>query len=63
MKTAFTPLIDTMTTQSSENEKLENILLALNGQPRDYWAFRGTKREHAHAFIKYLAMMVPQMQN
>ena len=47
----------------SEENKIDNILRALNGQPREYWAFKGAKREHAHAFIKYPAMMVPQMQN
>ncbi len=30
---------------------------------RDYWSFRGKAvREHAHAYLQYPAMMVPQMQ-
>ena len=52
-----------MNIQTSNDLKINNIIAALNKQPREHWAFRGAKREHAHAFIKYPAMMVPQMQS
>ena len=52
-----------MDKQAEENEKIKNLVLALKKQPREHWAFKGVKREHAHAFIKYPAMMVPQMQS
>ena len=52
-----------MRTKKTEKDKIANIINALNGQSREYWAFKGAKREHTHAFIQYPAMMVPQMQN
>ena len=52
-----------MKAQISDNAKIEKLVLALKEQPREHWAFKGAKREHAHAFIKYPAMMVPQMQS
>ena len=47
----------------SDNDKIKSLICALKEQPREHWAFKGAKREHAHAFIKYPAMMVPQMQS
>lgn len=45
-----------------EQEKILQIKNLLSAHPSEYWAFRGARREHAHGFIKYPAMMVPQMQ-
>jgi len=55
-------IMETTIKQVSDGDKIKTILSAINELPREYWAFKGAKREHAHAFIKYPAMMVPQMQ-
>jgi len=45
------------------DQTIKLILDELHRQDHDYWSFRGSAtREHAHAFIQYPAMMVPQMQ-
>lgn len=45
------------------DETIKLLLDELNREDDDYWSFRGSAtREHAHAFIQYPAMMVPQMQ-
>ena len=45
------------------DETIKHILDELSRKDADYWSFRGSAtREHAHAFIQYPAMMVPQMQ-
>ena len=52
-----------MSITSQDRQKIQNIITSLRNQPREHWAFKGAKREHAHAFLKYPAMMVPQMQS
>ena len=45
------------------DDTIKNVLDELNRKDNDYWSFQGSAtREHAHAFIQYPAMMVPQMQ-
>lgn len=42
---------------------LKKRLMSYARDDRDYWSFRGKAvREHAHAYLQYPAMMVPQMQ-
>ena len=52
-----------MKQDAAEDKKIQAIVNGLSAHPREHWAYRGAKREHAHAFIKYPAMMVPQMQS
>jgi hypothetical protein len=43
--------------------ELEKRIKNSSGMDADYWSFRGKAvREHAHAYLQYPAMMVPQMQ-
>jgi len=45
------------------DETIKLRLETLVKEDPDYWAFSGdSTREHAHAFVQYPAMMVPQMQ-
>jgi hypothetical protein len=45
------------------DETIKLLLDELDRKDHDYWSFRGAAtREHAHAFVQYPAMMVPQMQ-
>ena len=42
---------------------IQSLLGRLDKGKEDHWSFRGNaKREHAHAYLQYPAMMVPQMQ-
>lgn len=44
-------------------EKLKERFMSYYRVNKDYWSFRGKAvREHAHAYLQYPAMMVPQMQ-
>jgi hypothetical protein len=44
-------------------EKLKGRFMSYCRGNEDYWSFRGKAvREHAHAYLQYPAMMVPQMQ-
>ncbi len=45
------------------DDTIKLLLDKLDKENHDYWSFRGAAtREHAHAFVQYPAMMVPQMQ-
>jgi hypothetical protein len=46
-----------------EELKLKERIMSYSRGNEDYWSFRGKAvREHAHAYLQYPAMMVPQMQ-
>lgn len=48
---------------AQQDEVLRQRLAALSQNDPDYWTFRhGAKREHAHSYFQYPAMMVPGMQ-
>lgn len=48
---------------SSIDEKIVSQISALREVDKEYWSFsRRSKRTHCHGFIKYPAMMVPEMQ-
>ncbi|MBI4267756.1 MAG: site-specific DNA-methyltransferase [Chloroflexi bacterium] len=48
---------------SAADETIKLLLTKLSKEDPNYWSFRGAAtREHAHAFVQYPAMMVPQMQ-
>lgn len=48
---------------SSIDEKIVRKISALRDIDKEYWSFsRRSKRTHCHGFIKYPAMMVPEMQ-
>ncbi|MCE5985453.1 site-specific DNA-methyltransferase [Pseudomonas sp. LM20] len=48
---------------SSLDEKIVNQVALLGELDKEYWSFsRRAKRTHCHGFIKYPAMMVPEMQ-
>jgi hypothetical protein len=50
-------------TAPTADKTIKLLLENLTKENPDYWSFRGSAtREHAHAFIQYPAMMVPQMQ-
>ena len=60
--TAESVLEQQVSTETAD-ETIKHILDELSRKDGDYWSFRGSAtREHAHAFIQYPAMMVPQMQ-
>jgi DNA modification methylase len=45
------------------DKELRNRINSYSRGNKDYWSFRGNAvREHAHAYLQYPAMMVPQMQ-
>ena len=45
------------------DDALKKRLMSYASGDRDYWSFRGKAvREHAHAYLQYPAMMVPQIQ-
>lgn len=45
------------------DEELKRRLQSYSRDNKDYWSFRGNAvREHAHGYLQYPAMMVPQMQ-
>jgi hypothetical protein len=47
----------------SLDDELKNLLSSYSRGDKDYWSFRGkATREHAHAYLQYPAMMVPQIQ-
>jgi len=47
----------------NQDEELKKRLLSYSRGDKDYWSFRGKAvREHAHAYLQYPAMMVPQIQ-
>lgn len=46
-----------------QDRQLSRRLAAITAQDPDFWAFRrNATRKHAHAYFRYPAMMVPQMQ-
>ncbi|HEB0688878.1 hypothetical protein PA57_01366 [Pseudomonas aeruginosa] len=48
---------------SSIDEKIVNQITSLRDLDKEYWSFsRRSKRTHCHGFMKYPAMMVPEMQ-
>ncbi|PYG75933.1 MULTISPECIES: site-specific DNA-methyltransferase [unclassified Pseudomonas] len=48
---------------SSLDEKIVHQIASLRDLDKEYWSFsRRAKRTHCHGFIKYPAMMVPEMQ-
>ncbi|XXF07214.1 hypothetical protein J3Q00_14305 [Pseudomonas sp. D2-3] len=48
---------------SAIDEKIIKQIGALRDLDKEYWSFSGrSKRTHCHGFIKYPAMMVPEMQ-
>ncbi|MCK4764241.1 MAG: site-specific DNA-methyltransferase [Candidatus Aminicenantes bacterium] len=47
----------------SVDDKLRKRLMSYGTGDKNYWSFRGkAAREHAHSYLQYPAMMVPQMQ-
>jgi hypothetical protein len=49
--------------KTSIDEDIKNRLISYSSWDKDYWSFRGKAvRKHAHAYLQYPAMMVPQIQ-
>lgn len=55
--------MNTQTILHNTDTAIRRQLSSLTLQREDYWSFRGkATREHNHGYLKYPAMMVPQMQ-